>query len=84
MKFTKVIKADKDLSVDIKDQEEYADGVIELSDQKEYADELIKELITRLNEMISNESISDNKKLKMLNNSIDKLTKALFPLRYQI
>ena len=84
MKFTKIVKAERDLSAEINDQEEYADGVIELSDQKEYVDELIKELTTRLNEIVSNESISYSKKLKIVNNSIDKLTKALFPLRYQI
>ena len=69
MKFTKVIKSERDLSIEINAQKEYIDGQIE-------------ELKARLNKMLSNETISDSQKLGALNNTVTKLTNALFPLNY--
>lgn len=69
MKFTKVVKAERDLSIEINAQKEYIDGQIE-------------ELKARLNKMLSNETISDSQKLEVLNNTVTKLTNALFPLNY--
>lgn len=69
MKWAKLVKAEKELSIELNAQKEYIDGQIE-------------ELKTRLNKMLSNETISDSQKLEVLNNTVTELTNALFPLNH--
>ena len=69
MKFTKIIKSERDLSVEINAQKDYINGQIE-------------ELKARIDKMLANETISDSQKLGSLNSTVTKLTNALFPLNY--